>query len=139
MTSAVDDLLQMTDELGMTPLLWASKRGFADIVEVRAPRWGLEIWGLQALYPLPPSPHISPHLPTSPHISPHLPCPQVLLTFAGDVQAVISARDAEGSTPLHHAARRHHNDIVAMLIEGTLIACGWPALHASAHHSAAPC
>jgi len=94
--SAVDDLLQMTDELGMTPLLWASKRGFADIVEV-------------------------------------------LLTFAGDVQAVISARDAEGSTPLHHAARRHHNDIVAMLIEGTLIACGWPALHASAHHSAAPC
>jgi len=34
MTSAVDDLLQMTDELGMTPLLWASKRGFADIVEV---------------------------------------------------------------------------------------------------------
>ena len=119
--SAVDELLQMTDELGMTPLLWASKRGFADIVEVRAPRWGpLRLMGFARL------PTLSPHLPTSPHISPHLPnplllrpppCPQVLLTFAGDVQAIISARDAEGSTSLHHAARRHHNDIVAMLID----------------------
>ena len=62
-TSAVDDLLQMTDELGMTPLLWASKRGFADIVEVRAPRWGpLRLMGFAWL------PTLSPHLPTSPHV-----------------------------------------------------------------------
>jgi len=70
----IDDLLQMTDDLGMTPLLWASKRGFADIVEV-------------------------------------------LLTFAGDLTNLVGARDAEGSSSLHHASRRHHNAIVAMLLD----------------------
>ena len=30
----IEQLLQMMDELGMTPLLWACKKGFADIVEV---------------------------------------------------------------------------------------------------------
>ena len=74
--SAVDELLQMTDELGMTPLLWASKRGFADIVEVRAPRWGpLRLMGFERL---PTSPPLSPPLPTSPHPAPPPTPPPVL-------------------------------------------------------------
>ena len=55
--------------MAVTPLLWASKRGFCDVVEV-------------------------------------------LLAFAADVSGMLSAQDADGSTPLHHAARKSHNEIV---------------------------
>ena len=30
----MDELIRSTDEVGMTPLLWSAKRGFADVVEV---------------------------------------------------------------------------------------------------------
>lgn len=74
--SVVEELINSTDEMGMTPLLWSAKRGFADVVEV-------------------------------------------LLAFGADAPACITAGDADGSTALHHAARKGHNDIVALLINAS--------------------
>ena len=70
----VAQMLEATDELGLTPLLWASKRGFSDVVEV-------------------------------------------LLAFADDdAGAVVGAKDYDECTALHHASRKSHNEIVAMLL-----------------------
>ena len=74
--AVVDELIRSTDEVGMTPLLWSAKRGFADVVEV-------------------------------------------LLAFGADAAAVIEAGDADGSTALHHASRKGHNDIVQLLINAS--------------------
>ena len=77
----------------MTPLLWAAKRGFADVVEV-------------------------------------------LLAFGADGSDLIAAQDAEGSTALHHAARKAHNEVVALLINAGCAHC--PSCHAFLHSRSLP-
>ena len=42
---------------------------------------------------------------------------EVLLAFADDQRELVSAQDAEGSSSLHHAARKGHNEIVALLVQ----------------------
>ena len=99
--SVVEALIHATDELGMTPLLWAAKRGFADVVEVLLAFGGAHedlmaaqdaegstplhhaarkahndiVTLLLEVRDLPTSPHISPHLPASPRTSPIHPPP----------------------------------------------------------------
>ena len=41
---------------------------------------------------------------------------EVLLAFAEDRRELMHAQDSDGSTPLHHAARRGHNEIVELLV-----------------------
>ena len=55
---------------------------------------------------------------------PFLPCPPLTSSrrLFGAPQTIIGAKDVEGASPLHHACRRHHNEIVAMLIDaGALV------------------
>ena len=64
------------------------------------------------LFPAPPLPHVAP-----PPLSLHM------------LSYIHTSLCASATGPAHHTPSH-------CAIEGTLIACGWPALHASAHHSA---
>lgn len=70
----VDELVLPFDEIGMTPLLWASRKGFARAVDG-------------------------------------------LLRFTSDVAALLSAKDPDGSTALHHACRQCHTEVVKLLLD----------------------
>jgi len=102
----VEDLIQAQDELGMTPLLWAAKRGFADVVEVLL-AFGADLTGMLAAQDTDGSTALH-HASRKNHNE------IVQLLIAAN--ASINATNADKSAPLHWAARKNNTRAIQMLL-----------------------
>ena len=106
----VEGLITATDELGMTPLLWAAKRGFGDVVEVllafgssmdvssESLLGAQDAEGSTCLH----------HAARKSHND--------VVSLLLDAGAPVNAQNADLSTPLHWAARKNNLDAIRLLL-----------------------
>ena len=106
-SSLVADLIRATDELGMTPLLWAAKRGFADVAEVLL-AFGADAEEVISAQDAEGSTALH-HAARKAHND----VVSLLLKSGAPINAV----NHDQSTPLHWAARKNNTQAISMLLE----------------------
>jgi hypothetical protein len=103
----VNELITMQDDMGMTPMLWAAKRGFSDVVEVLC-AFSSDLETLISAQ----DPDGSAALHHAARKG-HNEIVQLLLSSG----APVNATNDDKSTALHWAARKNNTEAIRMLVE----------------------